>query len=71
MRKADKECRRINQDPREPNLLCSEEAGEHEEGSEKAHRHPKIGGDGGFDTLSCYDTHYSIPNSSTSKISVE
>ena len=71
LREADKECRSVHQHARKPNLLRGEEAGQHEESSEKAHRHPKIGGDGGFDTLSCNDTHYSIPSSSTSKIRVE
>jgi hypothetical protein len=57
LRESDKEGGGIEQYTHKPYLLCCEQAREHEESSEKAHRNAYIRCDGAFYTLSCYDTH--------------
>ena len=55
--KSDKECSSIYQHARQTNLLGCEETREYKEGSNKAHRHPKIGDDGALNTLFGDDAH--------------
>ena len=55
--KSDKEGSSIDQHSCQTNLLLLEKARQHEEGSNKTHRHPKIGDDGALNTLFGDDAH--------------
>ena len=57
MGKSDKECGSINQHTRQTYLFRREKTRENKEGSNKAHRHPKIGDDGALNTLFGDDAH--------------
>ena len=58
--KSDKEGGSIDQHTRQTYLLRWEKTRENEEGSNKAHRHPKIGDDGALNTLFGNDTHFDL-----------